>query len=74
MKKGCQHKVHPRIISVYIFFLIHETLMNKNIPVSEVSEGGGGARWPYPAHGLTRTHTHAPERGKSLPFFWTEVW
>ena len=24
--------------------------MNKNIPVSEVSGGGGGARWEYPAH------------------------
>ena len=36
------------------FFLIQETLLNKNIPVSEVSGGGGGgdARWAYPAHGL----------------------
>ena len=31
--------------------------MNKNILVSEVPGGGGGARWAYPAHGL---HVYSP--------------
>ena len=41
-KKGVNIKFIPILFLLTSFFLIQETLLNKNIPVSEVSEGGGG--------------------------------